>query len=81
MIIYAEAGAAAKPGVRSRTLMAKRAAKTGRDDAPGNQPMPDLVAQAEANKNRPATSGKGLRSRDTSIRVTLGRPENLPTAD
>jgi hypothetical protein len=76
---YAEAGAAAKPDVRSRTLMAKGAAKTRRDDAQGGPPMPDLVAQAEANKNRSATRGGGLRSRDTSIRVTLGRPENLPT--
>jgi hypothetical protein len=76
---YAEAGAAAKPEIRSNTLMAKKLARTHRDDAPKDQPVPDLVAQAEAKKNNAPKRLQGLRSRDTSIRVTLGRPESLPT--
>jgi hypothetical protein len=76
---YAEAGAAAKPEIKSNALLAKQSAKARRDNAPGDQPMPDLIAQAEANKNASTPRWKGLRSRDTSIRVTLGRPESLPT--
>ncbi|MBV8486652.1 MAG: DUF1571 domain-containing protein [Planctomycetaceae bacterium] len=76
---YAEAVAAAKPELRSRAFMAQSGVKTRPGDPTSDQPMPDLVAQAEANKNRPATRGRWLKSRDTSIRVTLGRPEQLPT--
>lgn len=78
--LYAEAGAAARPQAAGDALLAGKEAKTRRPSAVIDEPAPDLVAQEElARSQDPSARRKRAKSSDTSIRVTLGRPESLPT--
>ena len=79
--LYADAGAAARPQVTEEdTQVASKDSKKHRDNAVTEEPAPDLVAQEDANRSPDALARrKRARTGDTSIRVTLGRPESLPT--
>lgn len=78
--LYADAGAAARPQPPEDAQLASRDAKARRKSATTEEPAPDLVAQEDATRSPDAaTRRKRAKTGDTSIRVTLGRPESLPT--
>jgi Protein of unknown function (DUF1571) len=76
---YADAGAAARPQAAEDTQLASEETKKDRSSATTEKPAPDLIAQEEANRSEgAAVRRKRAKTADTSIRVTLGRPESLP---
>jgi Protein of unknown function (DUF1571) len=78
--LYADAGAAAPPQEAENAQLASRDPKVRRNGATTEEPAPDLVAQKDATRSPDAaTRRKRAKTGDTSIRVTLGRPESLPT--
>ncbi|MGA9924149.1 MAG: hypothetical protein WBQ29_12180, partial [Isosphaeraceae bacterium] len=78
--LYADAGAAAPPQEAKNAQLASRDPKVHRKGATTEEPAPDLVAQDAATRSPDAaTRRKRAKTGDTSIRVTLGRPESLPT--
>jgi Protein of unknown function (DUF1571) len=77
--LYADSGAAA-PQAGDDAQLAGGDAKARRKSATNEEPTPDLVAQQDAARSPDATARKKrAKTDDTSIRVTLGRPESLPT--
>lgn len=77
---YAGAGIATRPQMAEDAQFASKNAKDRRKSATTDGPAPDLVAQEGAGRSRDAAARrKQTRTGDTSIRVTLGRPESLPT--
>src|SRR5208282_5521294 len=78
--LYADSGAAARPPAGDDAQLASGDAKARRKSATTEEPAPDLVAQEDATRSPDATARrKRAKTDDTSIRVTLGRPESLPT--
>jgi len=78
--LYADSGAADRPQPEDDAVLAGGAARTRRKSAANEEPAPDLVAQQDATRSLDATARKKrAKTDDTSIRVTLGRPESLPT--
>ncbi len=78
--LYADTGTVARPQAGDDAQLASGNAKARRKNATTEEPTPDLVAQKDATRS-PDAAGRRMRARtgDTSIRVTLGRPESLPT--
>lgn len=77
--LYADAGAAAPPQAAENAQLASRDLKVHRKGATTEEPAPDLVAKEDATRSPDAaTRKKRAKTGDTSIRVTLGRPESLP---
>ncbi|HMF38258.1 MAG TPA: DUF1571 domain-containing protein [Isosphaeraceae bacterium] len=77
---YADAAAAARPQAGDDAQLASGDAKARRKSATTEEPAPDLVAQEDATRSPDAAARrKRAKTGDTSIRVTLGRPESLPT--
>ena len=72
-------GCGSSPGGKASQLASKDA-KDRHKSATNEEPAPDLVAQEDATRS-PGRRGSKKRAKtgDTSIRVTLGRPESLPT--
>ena len=82
--LYADAGAVARPEaseeIQVATKDSSKDSKEKRKDAKTDEPAPDLVAQEDTARSKEnAARRKRTRTGDTSIRVTLGRPESLPT--
>ncbi len=78
--LYADSGAAVRPQAGDDNALAGGDAKARRKSATNEEPEPDLVAQRDAARAQDATARKKrAKTDDTSIRVTLGRPESLPT--
>ena len=78
--LYADAGAAARPQAAEEVQVASKDTKTPSQERDTEEPAPDLVAQEDATRSPDATARrKRAKTGDTSIRVTLGRPESLPT--
>ncbi len=78
--LYADSGAAARPQAGDDAVLAGGDAKARRKSATNEEPTPDLVAQQDAARAPDVTARKKrAKTDDTSIRVTLGRPESLPT--
>jgi len=78
--LYADSGAAARPQAGADAQLASGDAKARRKSATNEEPTPDLVAQQDAARSPDATARrKRAKTGDTNIRVTLGRPESLPT--
>jgi hypothetical protein len=78
--LYANAGAAARPQAAEDVQVASKDAKDRHKSATTEEPAPDLVAQEDATRSPDAAARrKRAKTGDTSIRVTLGRPESLPT--
>ena len=78
--LYADAGAAARAQTAEDVQLASKDAKDRRKTATTEEPAPDLVAQEDATRSPDAAPRrKRAKTGDTSIRVTLGRPESLPT--
>jgi len=78
--LYADSGAVARPQAGDDAQLASGDAKARRKSATTEEPAPDLVAQKDAIRSPDATARrKRAKTDDTSIRVTLGRPESLPT--
>jgi len=78
--LYADSGTQARPQAGDDAQLASGDARARRKTATTEEPAPDLVAQADAARSPDAKARKKrARTDDTSIRVTLGRPESLPT--
>ncbi len=78
--LYADTGTAARAQLESDEQLADNQAKSRRTQAVAEDPAADLVAQRESEQEKAATTRRNrARTGDTSIRVTLGRPESLPT--
>ncbi len=81
--LYADAGNVARPDAAQESQLASKDAKNSkgpRKKSVNEEPTPDLVAQEDAARSPDsAARKKRAKTGDTSIRVTLGRPESLPT--
>jgi hypothetical protein len=78
--LYAESGVAARPQAEKDAMLAGGDSRLRQREASSAEPKPDPMAQADSTRLRDVwTRQKSARSSDTSFRVTLGRPESLPT--
>ncbi len=86
--LYADTGAIARPQAAEEVQLASKDKKDTKENKAqrktplAEEPVPDLVAQNEATRAQDSTARKKrAKTTDTSIRVTLGRPESLPTVN
>ena len=78
--LYADAGAVARPEASEEIQVATKDSKEKPKGGKTVEPAPDLLAQEDTARSKDSAGRrKRTKTGDTSIRVTLGRPESLPT--